>query len=109
MGFVFIWDVSYTIVYHCQIKIADFVRSPYTIGLVRSKPIPVRLDDETIGLLDAAASNTGLNRAALIRLCVAAFLDDYSRGGEVSLPLDWRTILEAHDGRKHKGGKSQSR
>ena len=61
---------------------------------------PVRLSDEVIQQLDETAASLGTNRAALIRLCLTAFLEAFGRHGSVVLPLDWTKVVETMDGRR---------
>ena len=64
------------------------------------RPIPVRLSDEVIQQLDETATRLGTNRAALIRLCLTAFLEAFDRHGSVVLPLDWTEVAATMDGRR---------
>lgn len=48
---------------------------------MNSKPIPIRLDDETIARLDAAAERFGSNnRSAIIKLAIFNQLPSIERG-----------------------------
>jgi len=63
-------------------------------------PIPVRLNHALIARLRKAADRMGTNKAALIRFCAQTFIEHFERhGGVASLPLDWKEILAAQDGR----------
>ena len=75
-----------------------------------TRPIPVRLDDDLIHRLDRAAERLGNTRAGVIKLCLAAFLDHFENaGGVASLPLNWRDLVAANDGRTRQGKESKSR
>lgn len=68
-----------------------------------ANPISVRLSPEMIARLKRVADSMHLeNRAAVIKLCVSSFLDDYEKGGYTTLPLDWGAILKDMDGRTHR-------
>ncbi|MFO7870041.1 MAG: ribbon-helix-helix domain-containing protein [Kiritimatiellia bacterium] len=72
--------------------------------MTASKPIPVKLSEGLVQRLDRVSEKTGLgNRSALIRLCLRSFLDYYEKKGKVSLPVNWREILEWEDGRGRDG------
>jgi len=60
----------------------------------------VRLEPAVIDRLDTAAKRLGSNRAAVIRLCVTSFLDYFEKGGVATLPLNWREVISAMDGRR---------
>lgn len=64
-----------------------------------SSVIPVRLSEEVLNRIDAVAEMIGTTRTALIRLCADTFAGHISKGGKAALPIDWRDILEQHDGR----------
>jgi hypothetical protein len=69
-------------------------------GMERT-PIPIRLDDETIGRLDKAAASMGTNRAALMRFLLETFLGNFEGGGGVaSLPINWKALMDGLDGRR---------
>jgi len=52
--------------------------------------LPVRLDTDLSRRLDQAAERLGLNKSALIRILVKAFLDQLeASGGKMTLPFDW--------------------
>ena len=73
-----------------------------------TRPIPVRLDDDLIRRLDAAAQRLGTTRAGVIKLCLTAFLDHFeSAGGVASLPLNWREMIAANDGRTRRSKESK--
>ena len=63
----------------------------------------MRLSDSLIQRLDRAAERMGgVDRAKIIRMCVDTFLRHFeSHGGIASLPLNWRELLRAQDGRSH--------
>lgn len=88
-----------------QQKLFHFHAPRYTLLLMpEAKPIPVRLGDEVIARLDAAANRIGSNRAALIRLCLSTFLDYFERrGGIAALPPDWSELFREQDGRTLSG------
>lgn len=66
----------------------------------RAKPIPVRLDEETIERLKKVTELMHLkNRSDVIKICINAFLDYFEKNGEAVLPLDWKEILRNKDGR----------
>lgn len=65
-----------------------------------TRPIPVRLPDDLVVRLDAAAKRIGSNRAALIRFCTETWLSHYERTGVASMPPDWETIIRSYDGRR---------
>jgi hypothetical protein len=68
--------------------------------MAATKPIPVRLDQNTIKRLDGAAKRLGSNRAALIKFCAKTFVDHFERhGGIASLPPDWRELLREQNSR----------
>ena len=64
-----------------------------------SSVIPVRLSDAVVKRIDAVAAMIGTTRTALIRLCADTFAGHIAKGGKAALPLDWRDILDAQDGR----------
>ena len=71
-----------------------------------AKPIPVRLTDETIERLDAAADMLGLtSRSDVIKLAITAIVRHIEQGGTLTLPPEWKKILLSLDGRTKKGRK----
>lgn len=64
-----------------------------------TKPIPVRLGDEMITRLDAAAKRIGNNRAGVIRFLVDTWLADFEERGTSSLPPNWEHMLASLDNR----------
>jgi predicted transcriptional regulator len=71
----------------------------YQWGVAAKKPIPVRLSDELIARLDAAAEKVGSNRAAVIRMLLDRWVTDFEKRGTAMLPVDWPGIMEGLDGR----------
>lgn len=68
--------------------------------MAEGKPIPVRLEDALIDRLKAVAERMGTNKSALIRFLVKSFVDHFeANGGVVSLPHNWREIMQELDGR----------
>lgn len=58
-----------------------------TVGK-RSKPIPVKLDDDTIMRLDRAAKRLGTNnRSSVIKIGIASVLREIEAGSITILPL----------------------
>ena len=100
-------------IYDMQEKNCGGCNSAYTKD-VPQKPLPVRLEPAVIARLDAAAKRLGSNRAAVIRLCVTSFLDYFEQGGVATLPLNWKEVIAAMDGRRSvnvkmgKGGVAQT-
>lgn len=70
-------------------------------------PIPVRLSPDVIHRLDEAAKKLGNTRAGVIKLCLAAFLEDFEARGTAALPLDWQAVLAGMDGRSTPRTKSK--
>jgi uncharacterized protein (DUF1778 family) len=69
--------------------------------MASTKPIPIRLTAETIRNLDSAAEVLGFqNRTDIIKLCVKSFLQEMDRHGRITLPLEWREMLDQMDGRR---------
>lgn len=64
-----------------------------------TKPIPIRLDDEVVARLDAAADRIGSNRAAVVRMLITGWLDDFDSKGRSMLPVDFEDIVKAFDHR----------
>jgi hypothetical protein len=72
----------------------------YPSAVSKTKPIPVRLSDEIIARLDAAAQQSGLeNRTDVIKLLINSWLKHFEREGESALPPDWHAILQSLDHR----------
>lgn len=65
-----------------------------------SKPIPVRLDENLIRRLDAIATRIGSNRAAVIRMLVQIWVEDFEKRGQAALPVNWRGIMDGLDARR---------
>ena len=66
-----------------------------------SRPLPIRLSSETIHRLDVATRSLNLgNRSQVIKLCLLAFLEAFERDSHAVLPLNWRRVLAAADGRR---------
>ena len=71
-----------------------------------AKPIPVRLPEDVIARLDAAAESLGLdNRSEVIKLCISTFVKHVEMHGKLCLPMDWEEILKDMDGRTHRYAK----
>lgn len=66
---------------------------------VATKPIPVRIPEEWLPRLDAAAAALGTNRARLIAFCAQTFAEAFGKEGETMMPPNWKDILRALDGR----------
>jgi hypothetical protein len=64
-------------------------------------PIPVRLSDDVIKRLDAAADRIGQTRAGIMRFCIETWLKHFEVKGMASLPINWQELLDAMDGRKN--------
>ena len=67
--------------------------------MAETKPIPVRLGQDKIDRLDAAAKRIGNNRAGVIRFLVDSWLADFEKRGVASLPPNWEQIIAAADNR----------
>ncbi len=66
-----------------------------------TKPIPVRLGDDLIARLDAAAKAIGTTKAGVIRFCVETWLRHFEAHGKIaSLPVNWEDLIIWHDGRR---------
>ena len=61
------------------------------------KPVPVRLSEEMISRLDAAAEGLGCNRAALIRMLLCSWIAAFEKEAGGALPGDWRKIMAGDD------------
>lgn len=61
--------------------------------------LPVRLDEETSLRLDRIASESGTTKSSLIRLLAKSFTDHCLKEGRVVLPMNWKELLKAPDGR----------
>lgn len=71
--------------------------------MAETKPIPIRLTDDTLKRLDRVAERTGLgNRASVIKLCLSSFLDYIEKEGITSMQPGWSDILSNLDGRTHR-------
>ena len=79
-------------------RLKPVVDGCYTIGMA-TKPIPVRLDEKLVERLASVSAKMGSNSAAIMRLCVTSFLDDFERRGTAALPLQWEDLIERLDGR----------
>ena len=66
---------------------------------VATKPIPVRIPEDWLPRIDAAAKRLGTNRARLIAFCAQTFAENFERSGVSSMPPNWEDILEGMDGR----------
>lgn len=67
------------------------------------KPIPVRLTQDIIHRLDNAVKKMGLStRTAVIKLCLANFLDYFEKNGVADLPFNWKEIIHNFDGRSQR-------
>ena len=64
-----------------------------------TKPIPVRLPEDILARLDAAAERIGNTRAGIMRFLIETWLAHFERKGFAALPPDWQEIMEAQDGR----------
>ena len=63
-------------------------------------PIPIRFSPEIVKRLEAAAAATGLEtKTAVVKLCVANFLDFFEKHGPSGLALNWKDMLRETDGR----------
>lgn len=95
---------SYTTGIRCQhpnLKLLQLFFGSYINGAVAdTRPIPVRLSDEMIHRLDAAAGKLHSNRANLIRFCLDTWLDHHATHGEAVLPPDWEQLQAEYDGRR---------
>lgn len=68
-----------------------------------STPIPVRFSLEIIQRLENAAKKMNLgSRTAVVKMCVASFLEDFEKNGVAGLPLNWRQIIHDLDGRSQR-------
>lgn len=75
----------------------------YGSFMAETKPIPVRLTDDTLKRLDRVAERTGLgNRASVIKLCLSSFLDYIEKEGITRMQPGWSDILSDLDGRTHR-------
>jgi len=64
-----------------------------------SKPIPLRLSDDLLKRLDAAAQKLGYSRAQLIRYLLVRWLEYFeARRGNVAMPPDIEEVLRLQDG-----------
>jgi hypothetical protein len=105
---VVIMKLMYNIIIQCvnrKMQAANMalilIRVCYTIGgMSGSKPIPTRFSEDLLQRMDSCAKKSGLeNRTAVVKFCVATFLDHFERSGEASLPPNWKEILRELDGR----------
>lgn len=67
--------------------------------MAATKPIPIRLGADTIKRLDKAAARIGNNRAGIVRFLVESWLEEFERTGKAELPVQWKKIIAATDGR----------
>lgn len=68
-------------------------------NVAEQKPIPVRLSEEILFRLDAAAQTFGHKRAQLIRFLIVSWLDYFDRNGRDALPPNCEVWLRETDGR----------
>lgn len=99
---LFFMALTYINDIRCQRKKMDFFSTiVYQSQMADTQPIPVRLPDELINRLDAAAKRIGTTRAGIIRFCVETWLRHFEiKGKTASLPIDWEEILRTQDGRR---------
>lgn len=76
--------------------------------MATTKPIPVRIPEDFLPRIDAAAKNLGTKRATLILFCIRTFVADFEDRGKAILPPDWEAILKRLDSRTVEG-RSNSR
>lgn len=75
----------------------------YISRMSETRAIPIRLPDDVIARLDAAAAKTSIGtRAAVMKFCINSFLDYFEANGETSLPINWREIIKDLDQRTHR-------
>ena len=59
-----------------------------------TKPIPVRIPDESLDQIDAAAHKLTTNRGRLLAFSVQTFTEYFEERQVASMPPDWRDILK---------------
>jgi len=79
MGFAAM-PVTYTFFFRKQFFSCPTVYVLYTIGTMKTRPIPIRLKTEDIRLLDIVACRLGICRSAVIKLAVALQLQEIQTG-----------------------------
>jgi hypothetical protein len=89
-------------VYKSKRNLAEFSKSYTNPAVAESKPIPVRLGEDLIKRLDQAAERIGSNRAAVIRMLITQWLDEFERRGVIHLPPNWPEIMQGLDARTKK-------
>ena len=75
----------------------DNLPNPHTCIIfdnMATKPIPVRIPDESLDQIDAAARKLTTNRGRLLAFSVQTFTEYFEERQVCSMPPDWRDILK---------------
>jgi len=59
-----------------------------------TKPIPVRIPDDSLDQIDAAARKLTTNRGRLLAFSVQTFTEYFEERQVCAMPPDWRDILK---------------
>lgn len=103
IGLVFMIATVYHPYTVAQQKSCKKIRLVYGSSMSPSKTLPVRLSDDLIARLDAAAKKSEIpTRTDVIKICLTAFLRSFEAHGKICLPIDYKEIVKQEDGRTHR-------
>src|ERR1019366_8145104 len=63
------------------------------LRMAKRRTIPIRLDDDVLARLTAAAERLGTTRTGIMRFCIEPWLRHFEIKGKASLPIDWDELL----------------